>query len=66
VIASGATGRRAKRFKPAVAAHRLADLVVDWRPLRTLSAFQGLEADIRSALATLGVALESEGKGTGC
>jgi len=53
--ASGATGRRAKRFKPARAAHRLADLITDWSPLRLLAAFARLEADTRTALRRLGV-----------
>ncbi len=33
-LASGATGRRAKRFNPARAAYRLAELIADWSPLR--------------------------------
>ena len=53
--ANGATGkRRAKRFKPGRAAHRLADLITDWTPLRTLEAFAQLEADTRTALQQLG------------
>jgi len=54
-IANGATGRRARRFNPAPAAHRLAELITDWSPLRTLPAFARLEADTRTALTTLGV-----------
>lgn len=53
--ASGATGRRARRFNPARAAHRLADLITDWSPLRGLPAFAQLEVDTRNALATLGI-----------
>lgn len=53
--ASGATGRRAKRFKPARAAHRLAELITDWSPLRPLQAFAQLEADTRAALRNLGI-----------
>jgi hypothetical protein len=53
--ASGATGRRAKRFKPARAAHRLAELITDWSPLRSLTAFAQLETDIRAALQSLGI-----------
>jgi hypothetical protein len=52
VTASGARGRRAKRFNPARATHRLADLVDDWSPLRRLAAFRQLEADTRAALAS--------------
>jgi hypothetical protein len=45
--ASGATGRKAKKFPPAQAVHRLAALVTDWSPLRALPAFQRLENDAR-------------------
>ncbi len=54
-IASGATGRRAKNFRPERAAHRLADLITDWSPIRTLPAFVRLEADTKDALRMLGV-----------
>lgn len=53
--ANGARGRRAKSFKPGRAAHRLADLITDWTPLRTLDAFARLEADTRTALEQLRV-----------
>jgi hypothetical protein len=53
--ASGATGRRAKRFKPSRAAHRLAELITDWSPLRTLPAFVRLETDMTTALRNLGM-----------
>jgi len=53
--ASGATGLRAKRFKPAIAAHRLAELITDWSPLRPLQAFARLETDTRTALRNLGI-----------
>ena len=53
--ANGARGRRAKSFKPGRAAHRLADLITDWTPLRTLDAFARLEADTRGAIERLGV-----------
>ena len=56
-IASGATGRRARRFKPGRAAHRLANLATDWSPLRQLTAFTQLETDTTQALMHLGVAL---------
>lgn len=58
--ANGARGRRAKSFRPARAAHRLADLVTDWTPLRTLTAFSRLEADTRIALEQLGIQLVVE------
>lgn len=51
--ASGATGRRLRQFKPHKVAHRVAMLVSDWSPLRALPAFQALEADTRSALASM-------------
>lgn len=46
--ANGARGRRAKSFRPGRAAHRLADLITDWTPLRDLGAFAQLEADTRT------------------
>ena len=55
--ASGTTGRRARRFKPGRAAHRLANLVTDWSPLRQLDAFAQLETDTADALTRLGVTL---------
>ncbi len=54
-VANGAKGRRAKSFRPGRAAHRLADIITDWTPLRTLAAFAQLEADTRTALEQLGV-----------
>ena len=54
--ANGAKGRRARSFKPGRAAHRMANLITDWTPLRALAAFAQLEADTRTALADLGVA----------
>jgi len=56
-LASGATGRRAKRFRPEVAAYRLAVLINDWSPLRPLEAFSRLEHDTRTALSDLGITL---------
>ncbi|SPF37828.1 conserved hypothetical protein [Candidatus Sulfopaludibacter sp. SbA4] len=53
--ASGATGRRAKRFRPARAAHRLAELITDWSPLRPLPAFAQLETDTKTALRKFGI-----------
>lgn len=55
--ASGASGRHLKRFRPAKAAHRLAELIQDWSPLRTLPAFLRLEHDTKHALRELGVPL---------
>lgn len=56
-IASAATGRRLKRFRPERAACRLAELITDWSPLRPLAAFARLESDTRTALITLGIPL---------
>lgn len=53
--ANGARGRRAKSFNTGRAAHRVADLITDWTPLRALTAFARLEADTKAALAQLGV-----------
>jgi hypothetical protein len=53
--ASGAQGRRAKRFSLARAAHRLAGLITDWSPLRPLQAFARLELDTKNALRNLGI-----------
>ena len=53
--ANGATGRRARSFRPGRAAHRLAELVTDWSALRALTAFQRLETDTRNALTQLGL-----------
>lgn len=61
MVASGTTGRRAKKFNPGAAAHRLADLVDNWAPLRKLTAFQRLETDTRTALVSLGLRLYPEG-----
>ncbi len=55
--ANGATGRRATRFNPGRAAHRLAELIVDWSPLRALPAFGRLELETKAALQELGVTL---------
>jgi len=55
--AHGASGRRAQRFHPPTAVHRLATLVEDWSSLRQLTAFRRLEEDTRCALSTLGLAV---------
>jgi len=53
--ASEATGRRAKRFSPARAAHRLASTIDDWSPLRQLTAFKKLTEDTRAGLSVLNI-----------
>lgn len=55
-VASNLSGRKAKRFRPQRVAHRLAELIDDWSPLRDLSAFRQLEADTQQALNLLGAA----------
>ena len=57
LTASGATGRRAKKFHAGTAAHHLAQRIEDWSPLRQLSAFRRLEADLRAAMDRLGLPL---------
>lgn len=59
--ASATRGRRAKRFSPMRATHRLAELIDDWSPLRGLEAFQKLEADTAAALRALGLPLRDVG-----
>lgn len=48
--ASGAHGRRAKKFSPKKATHRLAELIENYSPLRALKAFRAFEADLRQIL----------------
>jgi hypothetical protein len=55
--AHNAHGRRAERFHPPAAVHRLANLVEDWSPLRRLTAFRRLEEDTRIAIGHLGLKL---------
>lgn len=50
LTASGTRGRRRQKFSPERAAHRVAELVTDWSPLRQLTAFRRLEEDLRAAL----------------
>lgn len=52
--ASGLQGRRAKAFCPDVHVHRLAELINDFSPLRKLSAFNALEAELTEVLEDLG------------
>lgn len=52
--ASGRSGRRAKTFRPPVAAHRLAELVEDFSPLRQLTSFQAFETDLQQVLQANG------------
>ena len=52
--ASGITSpRRLKKFNPGKNAHRVAELIQDYSPLRQLSAFQKFETDFKEALGKL-------------
>jgi hypothetical protein len=53
-LASGTTGRDARRFSPEDAVLRISTLIEDWSFLRSLSAFQRLEEDTHNALHQLG------------
>ncbi len=52
--ATGLSGRRLRRWSAGVAVHRLAELIDEFSPLRELSAFHALEADIQALLAQQG------------
>jgi len=52
--ASGLKGRRRKRILVTQCARRVAEFIDDFSPLRTLSAFQALESEIRQAIKTRG------------
>lgn len=54
LTASGLTGRRLKQFNVHESIHRLADLIDDFSPLRTLSAFQELEVEIQQVVEIQG------------
>jgi hypothetical protein len=51
--ASELGARRLAAFNPAQAAHRVAELIDDYSPLRQLAAFATLEGDLRAAIARL-------------
>lgn len=52
--ASELTGRRLKKFSALAHVHRVTQLIEDWSPLRTLSAFVAFEKELDLALASLG------------
>ena len=56
VTASERHGRHLKRVRVAAAAHRVSELIEDYRPLRGLSAFDALEADVIATLQKYGLA----------
>lgn len=49
--ASGLAGRHLRRLNIPTRAHRLAELIQDFSPLRRIPAFQALEEDVRGVLA---------------
>jgi hypothetical protein len=53
-IATEKQGRRLKKFNADVAVHRLAELIEDFSPLRQLTAFQNLEAQLRTVVTERG------------
>ena len=53
--ASGLSARRKRRLKVAQRVHRVPVLIADFSPLRGLSAFAALEADIKTALSKIGL-----------
>lgn len=58
--ACGLRPGRLRRFQPSIRIHRLAELIEDFSPLRRLPAFQALETDIATLVATLGWSTEPE------
>lgn len=50
MTASGLRPGRRHRFLPAARAHRVAELIEDFSPLRRLSAFEALEEDVKATL----------------
>jgi hypothetical protein len=59
--ASELTGRRAAKFRISEVKHRLAELIEDYSPLRSLPAFQALEAELRQALEEFGNSRRARG-----
>lgn len=53
--ASGLSARRKRRLKVAQRVHRVPVFIEDFSPLRGLSAFNALEADIKIALSNIGL-----------
>ncbi|HXE73026.1 MAG TPA: hypothetical protein VNO81_10230 [Candidatus Nitrosotenuis sp.] len=51
--ASGASGRRLRRFKERDSVQRLGELIEDYTPLRSLPAFQAFESDLVQVLSRL-------------
>ena len=52
--------RRSRGFRAEAAVHRLAELITDFSPLRRLSAFRALEAEVRSLVGRNGWDLPPE------
>lgn len=51
--ASGARGRRREKLRPRSAVHRVAEIIEDFSPLRSLAAFRALETDVAACLAAV-------------
>ena len=52
-IAAAKTGRRRRAMSVGAACHRVSELITDYSPLRALSSFSQLEADLQSVLHEL-------------
>jgi hypothetical protein len=52
--ASELTSTRLKKLRPQQCAHRVAQSIADFAPLRTLSAFRALEAELRKVVNSMG------------
>jgi len=50
--ASELSGRRLRKFREATAVHRVAELIQDFSPLRSLPAFNAFEDELRRALSS--------------
>ena len=51
-IASALSGRRAKQFSTSDATQRLADLIDDFSPLRSLRSFRAFDTDVAALLSS--------------
>jgi hypothetical protein len=58
--ACGLRPGRLRRFQPSVRIHRLAELIEDFSPLRSLAAFQALETEVATLIAHQGWSTEPE------
>jgi hypothetical protein len=56
IRATGLSGRHLRRFNVRTAAYRVSELITDYAPLRGLTAFDALEADLAAAVRAHGLA----------